>query len=243
MGLDIYVGSLTRYYAHDWETVVQQAARSQGIPVQVVSANSPPDDEIRDPAQVRDRVFEWRGNMQTQLKGAKLIDADLDWPEQPDTPYFTDKPDWECFGAMTLLAAYEEEPKPLFGGRWPKTLKESWARDPKLEARLNAREPGRYSHLYGCMAWIPVRLKNPVTGPLPAGDATMIGSAPALLEQLQLLNQRTYAGSPDDLVTWSREFPDPSDSRFEPKAKTGLAILLNLTRLAVEHHLPMLLDS
>ncbi len=242
MGLDVYVGSLTRYYARDWETIVQQAARRQGIQVQVMRPNPLPDEQIKNPAQIRDLVIEWRSKMQAELKGAELIDADLDWPEQPETPYFTDKPDWECFGAMTLLAAYEEEPKPIFGSRWPKTLKDSWARDPKLEARLKAPAPGRYSHLYGCMAWIPARIKNPVTGPMPTGDPVMIGSAPVLLEQLELLNQQTYAGGPEDLVRWSREMPDPSETRFELKAKTGLGIFLNLTRLAVEHHLPMLLD-
>jgi hypothetical protein len=36
--------------------------------------------------------------------------------------------------------------------------------------------------------------------------------------------------------------PDGADSRFEPKAKAGLAIFLELTRLAVDHRLPMLLD-
>jgi hypothetical protein len=30
MGLDIYVGSLTRYYRRDWETIVQQAGRELG---------------------------------------------------------------------------------------------------------------------------------------------------------------------------------------------------------------------
>lgn len=36
MGLDVYVGSLTRYHGGDWETVVQQAAREQGIDVHVL---------------------------------------------------------------------------------------------------------------------------------------------------------------------------------------------------------------
>jgi hypothetical protein len=34
--LDVYVGSLTRYHAHDWETIVQQAAKREGIEVQVM---------------------------------------------------------------------------------------------------------------------------------------------------------------------------------------------------------------
>ena len=30
MGLDIYAGTLTRYYAHNWKTVVQQWAEENG---------------------------------------------------------------------------------------------------------------------------------------------------------------------------------------------------------------------
>lgn len=33
MGLDIYVGSLTRYYSGDRETVIQQDARETGRPL------------------------------------------------------------------------------------------------------------------------------------------------------------------------------------------------------------------
>jgi len=242
MGLDVYVGSLTRYYTHDWETVVQQAAKNEGIPVHVVRATPPPPDEIKDPAEVQRLVVEWRHNMETSLREANLISTDLNWPEAADTPYFTDKPDWDCFGALTLLAAYEEEPKPRFGGRWPKTLNDHWARDSKLAARLNAREPPRYSHIYECVAWIPAMLKNPFRGPMPAGDPVLIGSTTALLEQLELLNQRTYGGTPEDMAMWRREMPDGTDDRFEPKAKIGLSIFLDLTRQAVDHQLPMLLD-
>jgi hypothetical protein len=242
MGLDIYVGSLTRYYAHDWETVVQQAARREGIPVHVIRTNEPPADEIKDPTEIEKLVVDWRSNLEASLRESHVIAASLDWPELPNVPYFTDKPAWDCFGAMTLLAAYEEEPKPLFGSRWPKALDEDWSHDSKLASRLQGTDPGRYSHIYGCEMWIPVELKNPIRGPMPTGAPVMIGSAPALLGQLEQLNQRTYAGSADDLVRWRREMPEGADSRFEPKAKAGLAIFLSLTRLAVEHHLPMLLD-
>ena len=30
MGLDIYAGTLTRYYSHNWKTVVQQWAEENG---------------------------------------------------------------------------------------------------------------------------------------------------------------------------------------------------------------------
>lgn len=52
-----------------------------------------------------------------QLRDATIIESDLDWDERADASYFTDKPDWDCFGALVLLAAYEEEPKALLGSR------------------------------------------------------------------------------------------------------------------------------
>jgi hypothetical protein len=36
MGLDIYVGSLTRYFLGNWETIIQQYARQTGTAVQIV---------------------------------------------------------------------------------------------------------------------------------------------------------------------------------------------------------------
>ncbi len=36
MGLDVYVGPLSRYYGGDWETVIQQAAREGGFEVEVI---------------------------------------------------------------------------------------------------------------------------------------------------------------------------------------------------------------
>ena len=36
MGLDVYVGPLTRYYSFEWETILQQAGREQGMDVHIV---------------------------------------------------------------------------------------------------------------------------------------------------------------------------------------------------------------
>src|SRR6266436_6378887 len=52
MGLDIYVGSLTRYYAGDWETVVQRHARETGVSVRVVRSNES-EDAVTDPQVIR----------------------------------------------------------------------------------------------------------------------------------------------------------------------------------------------
>lgn len=38
MGLDIYAGTLTRYYAQNWKTVSQQFAETNGMNFQTIRA-------------------------------------------------------------------------------------------------------------------------------------------------------------------------------------------------------------
>jgi hypothetical protein len=50
LGLDIYVGSFTRYYSGDWELVAARVAREIGATFEVVRQHDPPD-AIRDPEE------------------------------------------------------------------------------------------------------------------------------------------------------------------------------------------------
>src|SRR5579872_6323008 len=93
VGLDIYVGSLTRYYSGDWEMVAQKAARELGLELTVVRAHDP-EDAIRDPEAIRPVVLAWREQLSEAL--AESITDKLDWDESQEAPYFTDKPTWDC---------------------------------------------------------------------------------------------------------------------------------------------------
>ena len=62
MGLDVYVGTLTRYYSRDWETIVQQAARQSGQRIEVHRPVDPAD-AARDPASIRNIVVTWRDSL------------------------------------------------------------------------------------------------------------------------------------------------------------------------------------
>src|SRR5262245_32541171 len=116
MGLDVYVGSLTRYYTGDWETIVQQWGRQNGVPVTVVRAGQSPGGggsvwerlfkrNAPSPAEkTRIAVIGWRGQIARVLGREAALS--FDWDESAASPYFTDKPDWAGFGALLLLAAY-----------------------------------------------------------------------------------------------------------------------------------------
>src|SRR5919109_5529610 len=99
MGLDVYVGSLCRYYAGDWETIVQQFGREQGFDVRVERWNEP-EDRITDPEEIRTIVDGWRSAL------GKALGKDLSWNESADAPYYTDKPAWDGYGSLQALAAY-----------------------------------------------------------------------------------------------------------------------------------------
>ena len=62
MGLDIYAGTLTRYYSHNWKTVVQQWAEENGYTFNQITPDGEPADneEERSPAEVQAAVENWR---------------------------------------------------------------------------------------------------------------------------------------------------------------------------------------
>lgn len=63
MGLDIYAGTLTRYYAHNWKSAVQQWAEENGYTFQKITPDGAAvDDEEEEmrPAEVQDIVENWR---------------------------------------------------------------------------------------------------------------------------------------------------------------------------------------
>ena len=53
MGLDIYAGTLTRYYSHNWKTVVQQWAEENGYTFNRITPDGEPADNEEDPLIAR----------------------------------------------------------------------------------------------------------------------------------------------------------------------------------------------
>ena len=62
MGLDIYAGTLTRYYSHNWKTVTQQWAEENEWGFQKITPDGEPADneEELSPAEVLAAVENWR---------------------------------------------------------------------------------------------------------------------------------------------------------------------------------------
>ena len=122
MGLDIYAGTLTRYYSHNWKTVVQQWAEENGYAFNRITPDGEPADneEELSAAEVQAAVENWRDQILNAISQPGQPPY-APWPENNESPYYTDKPDWDAFGAMLLAAACHTYEEPV-----PPTVEKDW---------------------------------------------------------------------------------------------------------------------
>ena len=232
MSLDVYVGSLTRYYAGDWESIGDTAGQRGG---EARTAQARPADATKDRERIRQAVLAWRDGLGGALQ--PHLGAPLDWAEAPETPWFTGRPGWDGFGSLVLWAAYAEQA----GLRRPATLPEEWDDDPAL-VRSNAEGfRSRYSHLVrNVELWLPVTFDFTFEGEDVDGRRIIVGSATTLGRQLGELNAATWKMDAGQLVASTRR--RPPGTTLEDCARYAMVVMTGLVRQAVEHRLPMKLD-
>lgn len=235
MGLDVYVGTLTRYYAGEWETVVQQVARELGIPVQIERVNETPD-AIRDPLQIEELIVVWRDRLSASL-GAHL-ERPLVWSEGLAAPYFTDKPAWDCYAALLIWAVHADHPDIEL----PSVVPDEW-RSHAAVARIQSKDfqTGYGQLLRDTELWLPGDFTFTFRSEDPTGAMVGIGSVTALAAQLRELNERTWRADATTLQEW-RQAGAEHGAPFEASAQFGFAVLSELAERAAEYDLPIKLD-
>lgn len=235
MALDVYVGSLARYYAGQWENIAEKMARERGAQYQFgrpgLSAG-----RIKDPDKIRPAVVAWRATLSVSL-GSKIA-MPLDWDETPEAPHFTGRPGWDGFGSLVLWAAYAENP----ALRRPASLAEEWDNDPALMRSTAAGFRSRYSHLVrNVELWLPSPFEFTFEGEDVDARRVIVGSTTTLRRQLEDLNAATWKADASVVAGWGRE-PMTETAPLEINARYAFAVMLDLARRAVEHKLPMKLD-
>jgi hypothetical protein len=235
MGLDIYVGSFTRYYCGDWETAAARAAREQGIPFEVIRPNPEPRDKVADPMVVRQAVESWRSALEEGLK--QQVAGGLSWDEGVQVEYFTDRPDRAGYAGLVLLAAHTvcpEHPRPEFATT-------HFDKDAAFQALAAHEFRCRFSQVFEVEIWLPCAFAFTFRAQDVAGREVLFGSASTLLEQLRRLNDESYKADAETLERWQHDGAC-SEDLFDQTARFGLAMFLRLAQLSVEHRLPMKLD-
>lgn len=234
MGLDLYVGPLTRYHLGNWQTIMQQIGAQNGYDVRIVRAHEEEETET-DPAVVYDAVRDWQ-----QWLG-EALGSPAAWLESATQPYWTDKPDWDGFGAVILLAAYDERPdlRPAAGST--QDSPREFADAPACQAA--SEQPQRYfSLLAGVEWWLPLT-NDPmvIEAPGPNGQPIRMASIDRLAGELRLLSERTNVFAGRDPKEFRSDPPD-AGAPVEETARFGLAVMLDLVEKALRHRQPLLMD-
>ena len=233
MGLDIYTGRLTRYYSGNWKSIAQQYAEEQGIDFHTTRVNEP-DDVITDPVKIQEIVQAWIQHLGRGLK--PHTDVQINWQEDNNLEYDTDKPGWDCYGALLLWAVYAENKKK------PPELVEDWTTDKLYEASLSTEYETSYSALLnGIELWLPIDVNFTFRFSDSTNNEVGIGSTFRLKEDLDRLNGQTWNSDITSIQNWRMQI-DPSSKIFEEQAKFGFSILYQLVTFSVNNGTPIKLD-
>ena len=231
MALDVYVGSLTRYYAGEWENVSERTARERGTQFRIGRrvGSGDPEPDIQ---EILQDILTWRVAL------GDRIAHPLDWSEDLDAPYYTGRPGWDGFGSLVLWAAYAEHP----AMRRPASLPEEWDNDPVLVRSSVVSFRSRYSHLVrNVELWLPNPFEFTFEGEDVDGRRVVVGSTATLRRQLEDLNAATWKANADTVTIWGRD-PPGDNAPLEQSARYAYAVLLDLAERSVELRLPMKLD-
>ncbi len=228
MSLDLYVGTLTRYLSGDWVTLVAPP-RPGGEPE--VEHHPMPDDAVTDPQFVRDVVLAWR----TALgHGLTQHGVTLDWDEGDRVPYRAERLPDGGFGALMLLAAYDDRPDLSAPDDDPRCWREAAAVRAVTVGDAHTRYPALVK---GARWWLPARFAFGFDAPSPSEAPVRMASLDVLYDQLVELDTRTLQVGDAEVA------PPPGAAGFDVLARHALATFRRLAAAALDARLPLLLDA
>lgn len=255
MAFDVYVGTLTRYYRREWENVAQKLSREQGYTYRRIVAGGESDEPLPAAEDIQAAVGGWCRAMSAGIEPHGF--GRIMWDEGEEQPYFTDRPSWNGYSGLLLLAAHSEHPElPT-----PKYLPEVWSEDAAYERAVQRDSKTRYRTILMPSLWLPTEFPFVFEGPtLASEENSCIGSVFTLKEQLDDLNDRSLelrarlkaaaTAAPAAAATgflgkmFGKKNPPPEEERdtFAEAAEVGLQVFRQLATQACEHRLPILLD-
>jgi hypothetical protein len=262
VGLDLYAGTLTRYYSGKWLTTVQQASKEMGIPVSVDYASGaapwlPPERAAAAVAEFATQLSKRWGARHSCFARPPI------WNEDQSTPYLTEKPDHDGIRSLVLVAAYLERSDL----RRPQVLPVSLDLDP---AYAEAMHRGYY---IGPMAVFEAQLFLPgdasflVVQRDPLGATRYITSIGDLKQVIADVNGRSWNASPELLEAWRKrglcssgpvqkvwkvdpqqgmkvvEEPNLVVDKVEHNAQFAMGCFWRLCEFAETHNVPIVVDQ
>ena len=190
---------------------------------------------IQPASVVPERVAAWITELNEALE--PNLTGRIDWKDEAEGAYYTDKPGWEPYYALQLWAAYDEHPEL----RLPKKVPDTLARDPAYKRSTAPSFESLYTSLLGIQMWLPCTENFVFTANDATGARCRFGFTPCLVGELEHLNSRTWNADIETVKSWDMEAP-AEGAALEDSAKFAFSVFLHLAHTAAEDRLPMLLD-
>ena len=248
MGLDIYTGTLTRYYSRDWKTSIQRFAEDHGKGYSRVDPDGNEYDlEPTNPEHYKEDIGQWMDYILGSLErdGGGTHDR---WNDDDGCPYYTGWPDWDGFGALLMVTECNlyDEPMP------PKVAK-GWRYHEEPAIDMLCEDYGEnMTLLSGVTWWLPLPLRFIMDASKPYGEDVRLGTVAGLKGELREINRNVWDadeetilgwGSPESLSDdWMVARMTSGESDTEELAKVTFSILHRAVRFSEEHDVPVILN-
>lgn len=254
MGMDVYAGTFTRYYARNWKTVTQRFCEENGIAYQQlgVHADIAPEDKMS-PEEIEQGVNQWIRHTTAALKQAGIETAEC-WQDDNEKPYYTDKPDWDAFGALLIYAAGK-----LLNKESPEQFKKGtdFCNHPLLKEAMEG-SAGEMSLYRGVCHWLPIDDSFMFNYVLANGVEAEIGTVRCLKAELCKINEMCWNADEDTVIDWSFSEGYPDDGKIvdgkpqigkvhevydtQSLAKFAFSVLWQAVKFSEKENVPIILD-
>ncbi len=260
MGLDIYAGTMTRYYSRNWKTIVQQLAEANGHKCELIGNDGNEIKPLEDQAQIseiRDTICDWAEKLASALESFDTPVTHPLWDETNEGDYFTDKPDWEAFGALVMLQACHIQNCPL-----PEYVESGWSAFDEPVVKKSMSQKSGVSLLSNVGHWLPIDDNAMFKVNLPNGDEARVATLKLLKNELDELNRQICKADEQTIHSWRDDkyyipvkqkksksisgilFRKKPRKRYrtEELAQSAFSILYQAVNFAIENQVSLLLD-
>ncbi len=207
MGLDIYSGTLIRYYSRNWLTSVQQWGIDNGFDVRMVRAAG--DSEPAPVEEITQGVTGWKQQVLEIFKPS--LTKPVLWNEDNDiTPYYTDKPDWCAYQALLAYACSH-----ITGQALPPVIPKDYDfwKSEMYQAYRSSNSAALT--LFECEWWLPVADEFMWNGVLPTGHKRVIGTVGMLADELEQINNIQWQADEQTILGWTETEGYPDDGYYK----------------------------
>jgi hypothetical protein len=226
MLIELYLGTLTRYYSEQW----QNGHTRNGHPSPF--SGQPKPNRVNDPVELQGVIAGWLEDATNKLR--PHLAEPLSWREGMNEECEVASLGFDGYGGAMLLAAYTVtgyQPR-------PKAFHREWGNDPAIELLSKDTRRNATWEMMNCNLWMPCRFQFGIGMKDPAGQPIRTGSIDMLWFALQNLNEANWKASHDQIMEWGNiDLGQATD--FDTQARFGFSVFHRMCSRARERRLPL----